>query len=91
VRSIGRELRRRRQAAGLTQALAGHPLTRAYVSAVERGRTVPSIPALALLLARLDIGFGPFFEGVQRDMTVPYNPTGGDGSTDPNAAPRRRR
>jgi transcriptional regulator with XRE-family HTH domain len=51
----------------------GAPLTRAFVSAVERGRTVPSIPALALLADRLDIPLDAFFSGVNRDMTVLYN------------------
>jgi transcriptional regulator with XRE-family HTH domain len=44
------------------------------VSAVERGRTVPSIAALALLADRLDIPLDSFFSGVNREMTVLYNP-----------------
>ncbi|MFL5778206.1 MAG: helix-turn-helix domain-containing protein [Chloroflexota bacterium] len=82
---IGRELRQRRAAASLTQTDAGWPLTRAYVSAVEHGRTVPSIPALALLLDRLGVTFEAFFQGVQQQMTVPYNP--GDGQPSSDAPP----
>jgi transcriptional regulator with XRE-family HTH domain len=51
----------------------GAPLTRGFVSAVERGRTVPSIPALALLADRLEIPLDDFFSGVKSDMTVLYN------------------
>jgi transcriptional regulator with XRE-family HTH domain len=71
--AIGRELRRRREASGLTQTALGAPLTRGFISAVERGRTVPSIPALALLADRLDVPLGDFFQGVKTEMTVVYN------------------
>lgn len=70
--AIGRELRRRRLAARLSQAAVAAPMTRAYVCAVEHGRTIPSIPALGLLLGRLDCGFDEFFRAVQQDMTVVY-------------------
>jgi transcriptional regulator with XRE-family HTH domain len=86
--AIGRELRRQRRARGLTQASLGTPLTRGFVSAVERGRTVPSIAALALLADRLDVELDVFFSAVKRDMTVLYNP--GD-ERRPHAPPRRRR
>ncbi len=86
--AIGHELRRRRVAARLSQAALGTPLTRAFVCAVERGRTVPSIPALGLLLERLDCGFDEFFLGVQQEMTVVYTPPHGDRQEAPS---RRRR
>jgi transcriptional regulator with XRE-family HTH domain len=71
--AIGRELRRQRRAKGLTQASLGSPLTRGFVSAVERGRTVPSIAALALLADRLDVPLDAFFWAVKLDMTVVYS------------------
>jgi transcriptional regulator with XRE-family HTH domain len=86
--AIGRELRRQRRARGLTQASLGAPLTRGFVSAVERGRTVPSIAALALLADRLDVELDAFFSGVKRDMTVLYNPAD---ERRPYPPPRRRR
>ena len=86
--AIGQELRRRRMDAGLSQGAIGAPFTRAFVSAVERGRAVPSIPALAVLLDHLDIGFDEFFEGVQWQMTVRYTAGHGDRSEAPS---RRRR
>jgi transcriptional regulator with XRE-family HTH domain len=86
--AIGRELRRQRRARGLTQASLGAPLTRGFVSAVERGKTVPSIPALALLADRLDVSLEVFFSAVKLDMTVLYNPSD---ERRPNPSPRRRR
>ena len=86
--AIGRELHRRRGAARLSQAALGAPLTRAFVCAVERGRTVPSIPALGILLDRLDIDYDEFFRGVQQEMTVVYTPPHGDRQEAPS---RRRR
>jgi transcriptional regulator with XRE-family HTH domain len=71
--AIGRELRRQRRAKGLTQASLGSPLTRGFVSAVERGRTVPSIAALVLLADRLDVPLDAFFSAVKLDMTVVYS------------------
>src|SRR4051812_43893069 len=72
--AIGRELRRRREARDMSQSSVGAPLTRGFVSAVERGRTVPSIAALALLVDRLDVPLDDFFRGVKDEMTVMYNP-----------------
>jgi transcriptional regulator with XRE-family HTH domain len=48
----------------MTQAELGAPLTRSYVSAVERGRTVPSVPALAHMAARLGTNPGYLLPGV---------------------------
>jgi transcriptional regulator with XRE-family HTH domain len=73
----------------LTQATLGAPLTRAFVSAVERGHTVPSIGALALLTDRLDLRLDEFFQGVNEQMTGVY--TRPHGYHDPNQASRRRR
>ena len=86
--AIGRELRRRRLAGGLTQAALGDPLTRGYVSAVERGNAVPSIPALALFTDRLGIALDEFFGGVNEQMTTVYSRAHGNGE-DPTS--RRRR
>jgi len=72
--AIGRELRRRRVGAGLTQAALATPFTRAFVSAVEQGLAMPSIPALVLLTDRLDTPLEEFFQGVNEQMTGVYNP-----------------
>jgi transcriptional regulator with XRE-family HTH domain len=86
--AIGAELRRHRVEAGLTQAALGEPLTRGFVSAVERGRAVPSLPALALLVDRLGLTLGTFFSGVQSDMTAAYT-TGHERHSNPPADRRR--
>ena len=70
--AIGAELRRRRLALGMTQASLGRPLTRAFVCGVERGHTVPSVSALALLVDRLDVSLTEFFRGVNDEMTPVY-------------------
>jgi transcriptional regulator with XRE-family HTH domain len=86
-RAIGSELRRRRVAARLTQGSLGEPFSRAFVSAVERGHTIPSVAALAILTDRLGISLDEFFLGVKNDTTIAYNPRHGD-YEDP--APRHR-
>jgi transcriptional regulator with XRE-family HTH domain len=62
--AVGAELRSLRRARGLAQRELASPLTGAYVSSVEHGRAVPSLPALLLLLDRLDVPASAFFEGV---------------------------
>lgn len=65
ARGIGAELRRRRQAKGWTQAQLGDPLTKGFVSAVELGHVVPSLPALALMANRLGVTLAELFESVK--------------------------
>lgn len=54
-RDVGSRIRAVRQLRGMTQADVGHPYSRAYVSLVERGRTLPSLPALLHIAARLEV------------------------------------
>ena len=68
-RALGRELRRRRLERAMTQGELGLPLTRAYVSAVEAGRTVPSLPALQHMLDRLQVPLSAFFDAVERSVS----------------------
>jgi transcriptional regulator with XRE-family HTH domain len=67
-RALGAELRRRRRERKLTQAALGTPLTRAYVSAVESGRIVPSLPALRLMAGRLGLSLSAFFLAVEESL-----------------------
>jgi len=57
-----RELRIR---AGLTQAELGAPMTRSFVSAVENGRAVLSLPALTLMSSRLDVPVAELLRGLE--------------------------
>ncbi len=86
---IGRELRRRRLQAGLSQAAVGAPFTRALVCAVEHGRALPSLTTLAVFLEHLGVDFDEFFRGVQSEMTMGYTP--GHGKARPHPPSRRRR
>lgn len=88
--AVGAELRRRRTEVGLTQAGLGRPLSRGFVSAVEHGRAVPSLPALAHMLARIDMSLSEFFERVEARLVEPgltaeYD--GGHGDNDSQEAP----
>ena len=51
--TVGSRIREMRMRAGLTQAELGSPMTRSFVSAVEHGRALPSLPALLLMASRL--------------------------------------
>lgn len=53
-RALGSEIRRRRVALGLSQDSVGRPLSRAFLSSVESGRSVPSLPSLLMIARRLN-------------------------------------
>ena len=53
--ALGATIRCRRLSADLSQEELGHPLTKGFVSQVERGRALPSIGALLLFANRLDV------------------------------------
>jgi transcriptional regulator with XRE-family HTH domain len=55
---LGSRIRELRLEAGLTQAELGSPMTRSYVSAIEHGRALPSLPALLLIASRLGVSVG---------------------------------
>lgn len=59
---------------GLTQAQLGDPLTKGFVSAVELGRVIPSLPALALMAERLELSLSELFGAVNGDWPAVYNP-----------------
>jgi transcriptional regulator with XRE-family HTH domain len=75
---LGREIRRRRRGRGLTQSELGWPLTRAFVSAVEHGRCLPSLAALALFAERLGVSPAALLDPVKHQLasmyTVPDDP-----------------
>jgi transcriptional regulator with XRE-family HTH domain len=85
--AVGREVRRRRLASGLTQAELGHPLTRGYVSAVELGLATPSLVTLAHLVDRLGISLDEFFREVKPHSTSRYDASHGS----PEDGPPTRR
>lgn len=76
---LGHEIRARRRALGMTQAELGRPLTRGFVSAVEHGHCVPSLPALLLFAHRLRISAGDLLDPVNRATARLYTAPHGRG------------
>jgi transcriptional regulator with XRE-family HTH domain len=63
--TLGSRIRQLRIRAGLTQAELGLPMTRSFVSAVEHGRALPSLPALLLIATRLGVPVGELLEQLE--------------------------
>jgi transcriptional regulator with XRE-family HTH domain len=55
ARALGARIRRLREEHGMTQTEMGWPMTRAYVSLIESGQTLPSLPSLLWIAMRLDV------------------------------------
>jgi transcriptional regulator with XRE-family HTH domain len=84
---LGNAIRRQRRALGLTQAELGAPLTRSFVCQVERGRILPSLPALLLIARRLNVSVDFLVSGLNIEPTLLY--TGAD-AKDADPSPRGR-
>jgi len=69
---LGRRVRERRLAIGMTQSELAAPLSRGFVSAVEQGQALPSLGSLWLFAARLGIGVGNLVDGVNGVGTLQY-------------------
>ena len=78
--SLGAEIRRRRRALKLTQSELGWPLTRAFVSAVEHGRCLPSLAALALFAERLETSPAELLDPVKHQLASMYTVVDGNGN-----------
>ncbi len=63
--TLGSRIRELRLRAGLTQAELGAPMTRSFVSAIEKGRALPSLPALLLIALRLGVPAGDLLEKLE--------------------------
>ena len=75
--SLGQELRRLRLEAKRSQASVSAPLTRAYVSQLEAGLTLPSLPALIVLAESLGTSADVILKSVNQTLNVEY-PVGYD-------------
>ena len=71
-RRLGNAIRDLRRARGLTQSQLGHPLTKGYVSEVERGHSLPSLRALAFIADRLDVPLGELLQEVKGGLPSVY-------------------
>lgn len=74
ARSLGSAIRERRHALGLTQSELGHPMTKGFVSEVERGRSLPSLMALTFLADRLGVPVSALIEAVKPGLPGVYTP-----------------
>lgn len=72
--SLGSAIRARRRSLGLTQTQLGYPLTKGFVSEVERGRSLPSLSALTYLADRLDVPVGALIDPVKAGLPGVYTP-----------------
>src|SRR3954453_18714255 len=72
--ALGRAIRDRRRARGLTQSELGHPFTKGFVSEVERGRSLPSLRALTFLANRLDVPVSELLGEVKEGLPDVYTP-----------------
>ncbi len=74
AQTLGRAIRERRQARGLTQSQLGDPFTKGFVSEVERGRSLPSLRALTLLADRLNVPMSELLGEVKGGLPRVYTP-----------------
>ncbi len=63
--TLGSRIRELRTRAQLTQAELGSPMTRSFVSAIEHGRAIPSLPALLLISSRLGVPVGELLKELE--------------------------
>lgn len=68
ARVLGREIRERRVALGLSQATAAQPLSRAFMSSVERGRFTPSLPSLLIIARQLNTSAATILKAVESQL-----------------------
>jgi transcriptional regulator with XRE-family HTH domain len=72
AKRLGGEIKRRRQALGLSQADVGRPLTRAYVSAIEQGLCSPSLATLVQIAERLNTSPAELLDSVNPGLALVY-------------------
>jgi transcriptional regulator with XRE-family HTH domain len=64
----------------MTQTELGWPMTRGFVSAVEHGRCLPSLAALAQFAARLDVSAAELLDPVKHELAALYTQRHDSGS-----------
>ena len=65
ARILGREIKDRRTALGLSQAAAARPLSRAFLSYVESGRLTPSLSSLLIIARQLNASAATILASVE--------------------------
>lgn len=74
ARQLGGRIRAARLARGLSQADVGQPFTRAYISLVESGHSLPSLPALFHIAERLGVEPCSLLGSVAAGASAGYTP-----------------
>ncbi len=87
---LGRRVRERRLAIGMTQSELAAPLSRGFVSAVEKGQALPSLGTLWLFAARLGTGVGSLVDGVNGVATPEYTASHDHRTPHPRSQGRHR-
>lgn len=89
ARNLGAVIRARRRELGLTQTQLGQPLTKGFVSEVERGRSLPSLGALVLMAERLQVPVAYLLGEVKGGLPAVYTPHDGNDHQAPNVGDTR--
>jgi transcriptional regulator with XRE-family HTH domain len=80
AKALGLEIKARRVALGLSQAAAASPMSRAFMSSVERGRYTPSLPGLLIIARKLNTSAATILEAV--DLQLEARDSGNQDETD---------
>ena len=80
ARALGREIKGRREALGLSQAAVARPMSRAFMSSVERGRFTPSLSGLLIIARQLNTSAANILEAV--DLQLEARDSGNQDETD---------
>ncbi len=88
-RNLGAAIRARRRELGLTQTQLGQPLTKGFVSEVERGRSLPSLAALVLMADRLEVPVSYLLGEVKAGLSPVYTARDENEHTPADSGPGR--
>jgi transcriptional regulator with XRE-family HTH domain len=77
---LGLEIKARRVALGLSQAAVARPMSRAFLSSVERGRFTPSLSSLLIIARQLNTSAATILEAV--DLQLEARDSGNQDETD---------
>jgi transcriptional regulator with XRE-family HTH domain len=68
ARYLGLEIKARRMALGMSQAAVARPMSRAFLSSVERGRFTPSLSSLLIIARQLNTSAATILEAVDLQL-----------------------
>ena len=77
---LGAEIQRRRIELGLSQGRAAHPMSRSFMSRLERGRLTPSLPSLLIIAGQLSTTVAAILAPVESRLVEEGSDAGQDGA-----------